>query len=344
MADDLDPAVWCYCGVRRADQSPGCVYHQARARKPDLDPAAVERAAREYAPDLPDGAPSPRVTANEYQRFRRMAYVEGYRAALTAARAGEPAKCAHPGGGDVDERGLCAWHRTAARAGACDTCGGSGVLGDDTCPGGCERGAKVLDPPRPAAPTVSAGLRARVGEPACPDRYDDGLRDYDCGKVAGHAGSCGEPAAPTVSAESLDLDAIRERLADASDGPWRRYETMQADVYVIGPGGLLGDDLVAGPTYNIRNADFIAAARDDVPALLAEVERLRAALSRAEDTVTVYRADSERARRAERRAEPAAPSASAEQVREVLAHARPGEHAVDSVLGYLGARGIEVTP
>lgn len=85
--------------------------------------------------------------------------------------------------------------------------------------------------------------------------------------------------------QPLDLAAIQAREQAATDGPW------MAD----GPEILVGtpDDLTRGSTWigetcnvalpglGAANAAFLAAARTDVPALLAEVTRLRAALTTA---------------------------------------------------------------
>jgi len=50
---------------------------------------------------------------------------------------------------------------------------------------------------------------------ACPDRLDDGLRDYACGKPAGHDGSCGEPAAPSCTCtRAFDSDRLAVRHRD----------------------------------------------------------------------------------------------------------------------------------
>ena len=85
MADTegLDPAAVapCYCGTRRDEPSPGCLYHQARAGKPDLDPAAVERLLFEAA--LADRS-LPALT-----RAQRDAFIRWFPGVLTAARAGE---------------------------------------------------------------------------------------------------------------------------------------------------------------------------------------------------------------------------------------------------------------
>jgi hypothetical protein len=72
-----------------------------------------------------------------------------------------------------------------------------------------------------------------------------------------------------------ELEAIKVRCAQATPGPWGTYHSLNGWHYTK-PG--------SGPvrtTYEQARADveFIAAARTDVPALVAEVERLRAALS-----------------------------------------------------------------
>lgn len=63
-----------------------------------------------------------------------------------------------------------------------------------------------------------------------------------------------------------DLAAIEERCSAATDGPWRHdgFQLVYCDE--------LGD--IANATSN--DAAFIAHARSDVPALLAEVRRLQA--------------------------------------------------------------------
>ncbi|GAA4681242.1 hypothetical protein [Phytohabitans rumicis] len=63
---------------------------------------------------------------------------------------------------------------------------------------------------------------------------------------------------------SLDLDAIRARLAAATAGPWRAHP--DGLVWADRPG-----DPVSGST-EVEDAEFIAHARTDVPALLAELD------------------------------------------------------------------------
>lgn len=65
----------------------------------------------------------------------------------------------------------------------------------------------------------------------------------------------------------LDLAAIKKRIEAASAGPWEAAD----DGLVWAP--RLGDP-VSGSTDQ-EDAEFIAAARTDIPALVAEVERYR---------------------------------------------------------------------
>jgi hypothetical protein len=75
------------------------------------------------------------------------------------------------------------------------------------------------------------------------------------------------------------LAAIRARVEQATPGPWHAYIGVNTGLWVV--------DQVLGPIvcsnlgpdrnrYSGPNADFIASAREDVPDLLAEVERLTA--------------------------------------------------------------------
>ena len=83
-----------------------------------------------------------------------------------------------------------------------------------------------------------------------------------------------------MSAAELDLDAIEARANAATAGPWHPHTTYphtvwQGDMYGEDPGMIsttLAQEIVA-------DAKFIAAARTDVPALVAEVRRLRAVLA-----------------------------------------------------------------
>lgn len=74
------------------------------------------------------------------------------------------------------------------------------------------------------------------------------------------------------------LDEIETRANAATAGPW----TCSESGTVTAP--LTVDDIadVWEPTHATRNAEFITAARTDVPALLDEVRRLRAELEAAQ--------------------------------------------------------------
>ena len=111
--------------------------------------------------------------------------------------------------------------------------------------------------------------------------------------------------------EQVDLDALEALAKAATPGPWTHYETMQADNHVTAGGGILTGTHVCGPTYEKKNAAFIATADPStVLALIAELRQEReranenadaargqndlnrelwAALSRAEETIEKVR-------------------------------------------------------
>jgi hypothetical protein len=79
-----------------------------------------------------------------------------------------------------------------------------------------------------------------------------------------------------------ELAAIKARAEAASPGPWR-FTDYEGEPYIAGP-GVPTDNYVCDFGWHYDgdvppgNPAFIAAARTDVPALVAEVERLREAL------------------------------------------------------------------
>ena len=93
------------------------------------------------------------------------------------------------------------------------------------------------------------------------------------------------------------LNAIKERVAKATTGPWDINRNSDDDVFVTdiwfdGEDG--GHVEIHGDTVasSIYNAEFIAHAREDVPMLIEEIEKLREALSfYAEDENYFYHAD-----------------------------------------------------
>lgn len=84
----------------------------------------------------------------------------------------------------------------------------------------------------------------------------------------------------------VDIEAIKAREKAASPGPWRRGDSMtrqSSDFNVSGSGEwpIFDSDsqrigVLDGKPIKL-NAEFVAHARQDIPALIAEVEALREA-------------------------------------------------------------------
>lgn len=78
----------------------------------------------------------------------------------------------------------------------------------------------------------------------------------------------------------IDLDAIKARAEAATPGPWVREWAFSTHFVVPEAAERVADGNVARLKAHQRaDAEFIAHAREDVPALLAEVERLRRELA-----------------------------------------------------------------
>ena len=81
--------------------------------------------------------------------------------------------------------------------------------------------------------------------------------------------------------QQLDLDAIEARANAATDGPWTLHEddgdTFRAPAWEVRPAS--GEMVARLRDWASADAEFIAHARTDVPALLAEVRRLRAVVA-----------------------------------------------------------------
>jgi len=76
------------------------------------------------------------------------------------------------------------------------------------------------------------------------------------------------------------LNAIKERAEKATPGPWffdvGRKERLDCRPAVIEHFDYdHGESFIHGDIADITDAEFIANAREDVPALVAEVERLK---------------------------------------------------------------------
>ena len=81
------------------------------------------------------------------------------------------------------------------------------------------------------------------------------------------------------------IEKIRQRAEAATQGPWRAYgntvEQENTGCHQVVGTELTGVGYMAYERLTTKNEDatFIAHAREDIPYLLAEVERLRAALT-----------------------------------------------------------------
>lgn len=95
----------------------------------------------------------------------------------------------------------------------------------------------------------------------------------------GDATQTPNPAKP----RRLNLDAIRGRATAATPGPWVTGDRIGLEAWqaVLSPTGrMVGLDWEQGGE---ADAVFIANAREDVPALLSEVDRLRARVTELEE-------------------------------------------------------------
>lgn len=78
------------------------------------------------------------------------------------------------------------------------------------------------------------------------------------------------------------LNAIKERVAKATPGPWESEETVEGHIDIFNPNEDYAVCQTGNETYDCLNdgdTEFIKHSITDVPALVAEVERLREALS-----------------------------------------------------------------
>ena len=83
------------------------------------------------------------------------------------------------------------------------------------------------------------------------------------------------PGDDNASPVILDMDAIRERCNQATPGPWKSY--IEGRDHDSGASFIMtsGEDIeLIGAS--VADQDFIAHARQDIPQLLAEIQRLKA--------------------------------------------------------------------
>ncbi|AYD83906.1 hypothetical protein SEA_GETALONG_46 [Gordonia phage Getalong] len=72
----------------------------------------------------------------------------------------------------------------------------------------------------------------------------------------------------------LDLDAIEARANAATRGPWKMGKRSWPDV-VMTPYGCLWNP-GTGRINDIEDGEFVAHAREDIPALIARIRQLEA--------------------------------------------------------------------
>ncbi len=75
----------------------------------------------------------------------------------------------------------------------------------------------------------------------------------------------------TVEQMTLDLylKVIRERAEKATPGPWEQFQSLKGPAIALGKGYL---DILA---HVYVDAEFIAHSREDIPRLLAALEKCR---------------------------------------------------------------------
>lgn len=96
-----------------------------------------------------------------------------------------------------------------------------------------------------------------------------------------------EATQPPTPVDDQRLDEILARADATPAGPWRVYDDQQAlKRWVTDPDDILDIDLGYLGNSNQAVAAFVAAARTDVPALVAEVQKLRTRVSELSDDVT----------------------------------------------------------
>ncbi|QPA60664.1 hypothetical protein [Lysinibacillus sphaericus] len=79
--------------------------------------------------------------------------------------------------------------------------------------------------------------------------------------------------------DQKQFNAIKERVVKATPGEWRSMDTGHVRKhYSVG-----NEEEFVAHTYDVNDAEFIAHARIDVPALVTEVERLQKALEKVMD-------------------------------------------------------------
>jgi len=131
---------------------------------------------------------------------------------------------------------------------------------------------------------TSCGAAVYRGMTNVTDRRDD----TTCPRCCAHFTNRADSRTP----QPLDLDAIRARADAATPGPWaiverngdhiRRKLRGADDQFILGLAALLYPDPA--------DEEFLTHAREDVPALIAEVKALRSRITAAQDALKGPRA------------------------------------------------------
>lgn len=80
-----------------------------------------------------------------------------------------------------------------------------------------------------------------------------------------------------------ELAEIAERCEKATRGKWKFVPIKDSlDYFIVGDNG---NEAVANGVFMLNDAAFIASCREDVPKLLAEIERLNKRLSKAVELI-----------------------------------------------------------
>jgi hypothetical protein len=188
-------------------------------------------------------------------------------------------------------------------------------------------------PPRPSS-TPRAGMVPETAEPSLSSARGSGTSprggSVDEEAERGGLGMVvvpGTAAAAAPASRPLDLEAIKAREQAATDGPWQIVEDRYEDAESVagklagrvaqrriftawdhpqlhGPTGVVNGYTTIGTVAGVsphhgvsieeRDAEFIAHAREDIPALLAEVERLQQARVAGADIIARWQCEAER--------------------------------------------------
>ena len=88
------------------------------------------------------------------------------------------------------------------------------------------------------------------------------------------------------TASAVDLDAIRERCDAATEGPWALSLGPHDSRVIVGQHYLWRAEGARTRGQDVADAQLIAAARRDIPALLSLVDRLEAELGETRERLT----------------------------------------------------------